>query len=130
MDSNTMAQLNMAKYTTHKRRLPPVDVKEVRRSRRIAGLNVGFKDKAAADKAHEAKDKSAKKCLSLEYEVEIIDPAAPPPPALPMGTIQALGTKQCRLILRIYLLRSFLPRIPNVGLPLYCHIWLLSWQPY
>ena len=36
-----------------------------------------------------------KKNLNAEFEHEIIDPTARPPPELPLDTIQAIATKQC-----------------------------------
>jgi hypothetical protein len=83
----------------------PVDVKEVRRSRRIAVISAGYKDKEAADAAmarelekeqqidagqgkgkgkekekKKATTKVAKKNLNSEFDVDIIDRTAPPSP--------------------------------------------------
>jgi hypothetical protein len=80
----------------------PVDVKEVKRSRRIAIISAGYEDKEAADaamarelekeqqkEARKGKDKGkdkekkttsakvAKKNLNSEFEVEIIDRTGP-----------------------------------------------------
>ena len=71
----------------------PLDVNELRRSRRLAGLSVGFKNEAAANKAKIISN--CQKNLNTEFEHEVRDPTAPPPPDLPLGTIQALATKQC-----------------------------------
>jgi hypothetical protein len=96
----------------------PVDVKEVRRSRRIAVIAAGYKDKNAADAAlareaekdmqknHKAEkekgkkktvSKMTKKNLSHEFEADVIDKSAPPPPELPIKTIQAIAVDQCQI---------------------------------
>lgn len=93
-------QIELENFTTPKRKQPPIDVKEVRRSRRIAGLGVGYKDKAVANQANMNNGKivkTAKKNLSLEFDVEIIDPAAPPPLELPISDVQAMGMNQCQI---------------------------------
>ena len=71
----------------------PLDVNELRRSRRLAGLSVGVKNEAAPNKAK--KMDKCKKNLNSEFEHEIRDPTASPPPELPLNTIQAIATKQC-----------------------------------
>ena len=71
----------------------PLDVNDLRRSRRLAGLSVGFKDEAATNKAKYINN--CKKNLNTEFDHKIRDPSAPPPPELPLGTIQAIATKQC-----------------------------------
>ena len=73
----------------------PLDVQDLRRSRRLAGLSVGFKDQAAANKAK--KMTNCKKNLSADFEFELRDPRAAPPPELPLATIQAIATMQCRI---------------------------------
>jgi hypothetical protein len=96
----------------------PVDVKEVRRSRRIAVINAGYKDKEAADatlgreaemekqknnkkeKEKEKKKTSSrmiKKNLNNEFEVDVIEKFAPPPPELPIKTIQSIAVDQCQI---------------------------------
>jgi hypothetical protein len=100
----------------------PVDVKEVRRSRRIAVISAGYKDKEAADaamarelekeqqnEARKGKDKGkekekrktsakvAKKNLNSEFDVEIIDRTAPPPPELPIKIVQNIAVDQCQI---------------------------------
>ena len=73
----------------------PLDVNDLRRSRRLASLSVGFKYEAAANKAKNISN--CQKNLNTEFEHEVRDPTAPPPPELPLGTIQALATKQCMI---------------------------------
>jgi hypothetical protein len=98
----------------------PVDVKEVRRSRKIAVISVGYKDKEAADaamarelekeqqnEARKGKDKGKekekkktsakvdKKNLNSEFDVEIIDRTAPPRPELPIKIVQNIAVDQC-----------------------------------
>jgi hypothetical protein len=100
----------------------PVDVKEVRRSRRIVVSDVGYKDKEAADEAmareaekeqqkeaRKEKDKGkekekkktstrvTKKNLNTEFEVEIIDKSAPPSPELPIKTNQSIAVDQYQI---------------------------------
>jgi hypothetical protein len=98
----------------------PVDVKEVRCSRRIAVINAGYKDKEAVDAAlareveknmqknnkkvkEKEKDKKkivtrmTKKNLTKEFEVDVIDKSAPPPPELPIKTIQSIAVDQCKI---------------------------------
>ena len=79
----------------HKRKKnnAPLDVNDLRRSRRLAGLSVGFKNEAAAVKAKEWDQ--CKKNLSSEFEHVICNPEAGPPPELPLETIQAIAVKQC-----------------------------------
>ena len=71
----------------------PFDVNDLRHSRRLAGLSVGFKNEAATNKAKGISN--CQKNLNTEFEHEVRDPTAPPPPELPLGTIHALATKQC-----------------------------------
>jgi hypothetical protein len=96
----------------------PVDVKEVRRSRRIAVITAGYKDKNAADAAlareaekdmqksnkaekekgkKKATSKTTRKNLSHEFEADVVDKSAPPPPELPIKTIQAIAVDQCQI---------------------------------
>jgi hypothetical protein len=100
----------------------PVDVKEVRRSRRIAVISAGYKDKEAADAAmarelekeqqieagqgkgkgkekekKKAATKGAKKNLNTEFDVDIIDKTAPPPPELPIKIVQNIEVEQCQI---------------------------------
>ena len=56
----------------------------------LLGLSVGFKNEAAASKARNVSN--CQKNLNSEFEHEVRDPTAPPPPELPLGTIQALAT--------------------------------------
>jgi hypothetical protein len=88
------------------------NVSEVRHSNRLAGLNASFKDKDAADKAA-GKDvkkdkiltkkisknskKTTKKNLNVSFTAEIVDSSAPPPPELPLSTVQAIGVEQCQI---------------------------------
>ena len=65
---------------------------------RSAGLTMGFKDKVVADKAvTKNRPKKIAKSMAHEFDVEIIDSSAPPPPVLPISTIQALGQSQCQI---------------------------------
>jgi hypothetical protein len=88
------------------------NVSEVRRSNRLADLNAGFKDKGAADKAtgKEARKemtvtkkisktakKQTKKNLNVSFIAEVLDSSAPPPPELPLSTVQAIGVQQCQI---------------------------------
>jgi hypothetical protein len=95
----------------------PVDVKEVRRSRRIAVIAAGYKDKNVVEAAlareaekdmqknnKEEKEKGKKKAtskmtknLSHEFEADVIDKSAPPPPELHIKTIQAIAVDQCQI---------------------------------
>jgi hypothetical protein len=83
----------------------PKYVIEVRRSKRLADLTARYKTEEAKDKAEEKtldkpkkkkKSKNAKD-LTQEFEAEVIDTKAPPPPELPLQTIQAIATKQCHV---------------------------------
>ena len=73
----------------------PLDVHDLHRSRGIAGLNVGFKDQATANKAKSMSN--CKKNLTADFEYELRNPQASPPPELPLATIQAIATKQCQI---------------------------------
>src|SRR4051812_23131035 len=73
----------------------PLDVQDLRRSRRLAGLSVGFKDQAAANKAKTMSN--CKKNLSADFEFELRDPHVAPPLELPLATIQAIATMQCQI---------------------------------
>jgi hypothetical protein len=88
------------------------NVSEVRHSNRLTDLSAGFKDKDAADKAA-GKDvmkekpvtkkisktlkKSTKKNLNVPFTAEVMDITAPPPPELPLSTVQAIGVQQCQI---------------------------------
>jgi hypothetical protein len=86
----------------------PVDVAEVRRNGRLAGLSAGYNDKAAADvaiqktigpdaapKTSKEISKMIKKNLNQQFEVEIIDNEALPSPELLISTIQSTGVEHC-----------------------------------
>jgi hypothetical protein len=96
----------------------PIDVKEVRRSRRIVVINAGYKDKEAADaalareaekelhknnKKEKEKEKKktttrmTKKNLTNEFEMDVIDKSTPPPSELPIKTIQSIAVEQCQI---------------------------------
>jgi hypothetical protein len=81
---------------------------EVRHINRLAGLSASFKDKDAADRAAgidaekgKAKKiikntkKTIKKNLNVSFTPEIVDSSAPPPPKLPLSTVEAIGVQQC-----------------------------------
>jgi hypothetical protein len=73
----------------------PNDVTKVRRSKPLAELTTGYKTEAARGKAEEKnldkpkKKKKSKNAKDLvqEFEAEVIDTKAPPPPKLPLQTI-------------------------------------------
>jgi hypothetical protein len=44
-----------------------------------------------------ATSKMTKKNLSHEFEADVIDKSAPPPPELPIKTIQAIAVDQCQI---------------------------------
>jgi hypothetical protein len=88
------------------------DVSEVRRSQRIAKIYNGFKDKEAVDRAKDkekipetvkapkntrGKKKQDSVTLTGSFSAEIIQDDAPPPPELPIDTIQAIGTDNCKI---------------------------------
>ncbi|KAM0922748.1 hypothetical protein ACQ4PT_005977 [Festuca glaucescens] len=93
----------------------PKDVSEVRRSNRIAIITAGYKDKDAemqadakivdssstkekqAAKAATKKKPISKKTSKSQYTAAVRDHEAPPPPELPMETIQAIGREQCQI---------------------------------
>ena len=56
---------------------------------------MGFKNEAAVTKAKNLS--MCKKNLNAEFDYEIVDPTARPPPELPIDTIQAIATKQCQI---------------------------------
>jgi hypothetical protein len=72
---------------------PPVDVSKVRRSGRIAMLNAGYKN----GKPVEVSEDETGVNLGLVFEAQVIDESAPPPPHLPLTTLQALGTGPCQM---------------------------------
>jgi hypothetical protein len=82
------------------------NVSEVRRSNRLADLNAGFKDKAAADiaagkdtmkektvakKSTKTSNKQPKKAHNVSFTAEVMDSSAPPLHELPLSTVQAIG---------------------------------------
>jgi hypothetical protein len=88
------------------------DVSEVRCSQRIAKICDGFKDKEAANRAKDkgkataiekapkntrGKKKQAPSNLTGTFTAEIIHEDAPPPPKLPIDTIQAIGIDSCKI---------------------------------
>lgn len=83
-----------------------------RRSDRLAKINMGFKDKAAAVAANISqsenhnsnKDASSSKKksevainLGPKFDAIVINKNAPPPPELPIRTLQAIGTGPCKM---------------------------------
>lgn len=94
---NALATTTQATPAVNKRKKvdAPLDVLDLRRSRHLAGLSVGFKDQAAATKAKN--QINCKKNLAAEFEYELHDPLAAPPPELPLATIQAIATQQCQI---------------------------------
>ena len=87
------AQSIPAAQNMQKKKNAPLDVNDLRHSRRLTGLSVGSKNEAAAAKAKEMA--CCKKNLSSEFEHAICNPEAGPPPELPLETIQAIAVKQC-----------------------------------
>jgi hypothetical protein len=93
------------------------DVREVRRSQRIAKIFDGYKAKAATDlakgksemdnsqhivakgKKKQAKqaNKDSKKIISKAFSTEIIDSDAPAPPELPISIVQCIGVEHCMI---------------------------------
>jgi hypothetical protein len=78
------------------------DESTVRHSKRIAVINGGYKNASAKEKAETKEAKTVKKNKkgknkSSEFTAMIIDDAAPPPPELPLCTIQAIATKRCHV---------------------------------
>jgi hypothetical protein len=82
------------------------DVSEVRHSQRIAKIYDGFKDKDAAGRAKDkekffetvkapkstrGRNKQGSATLTGSFLDEVIQDDAPPPPELPIDTIQAIG---------------------------------------
>jgi hypothetical protein len=74
------------------------DVKEVKHSKRIAEICVGYKDRDAIDKSlkkekemENGKNKGKNKNLNNAFSTEIIDSDAPLPPELPISTVQTIG---------------------------------------
>ena len=58
-------------------------------------MSAGFKNEAAAIKAKNINN--CQKNLNAEFDYEIVDPTAKPPPELPLDTIQAIATKQWQI---------------------------------
>jgi hypothetical protein len=88
-----------------KKSAAPLDVTNVRRSKRLADLTTGYKTEEAKDKAEKKiqlitqKKRKSKKAKELmqEFKAKIIVSRAPPPPELPIGTIQAIAVNQCHV---------------------------------
>ncbi|KAM0930643.1 hypothetical protein ACQ4PT_000838 [Festuca glaucescens] len=76
-----------------KKEKPPVDVSKVRRSGTIAKLNVGYKD----GKPDDVSESESGVDLGPVFEAQVLDETAPPPPHLPLTTLQALGTGPCQM---------------------------------
>jgi hypothetical protein len=102
--------------TRHKKqKTAPKDVSEVRRSNRIVVITTRYKDKDAAVQAAakvvdnvSAKEKQAakkvnkkksisKKTKKIQFTIAVRDHGSPPPPELPMETIQVIGREQCQI---------------------------------
>lgn len=91
--SNTVTPAGKRKKVT-----VPVNQIDLRRSRRLAGLSVGFKDQAVANRAQlRINQFAARKDLFSAFDYEINDPSAPAPPELLVSTIQAIATKKCQI---------------------------------
>jgi hypothetical protein len=99
-----------------KQKTVPRDVSEVRRSNRIAVITAGYKDKDAAMQAAakevdtvsskvkqtskyvSKKNPLSKKSNNSQFTAVVRDHVAPPPPELPMETIQVIGREQCQIL--------------------------------
>jgi hypothetical protein len=103
--------------TRHKKhKTVPRDVSEVRRSNRIVVITAGYKDKDAAMQAAakevdtvsskvkqtskyvSKKNPLSKKSNNSQFTAVVRDHVAPPPPELPMETIQVIGREQCQIL--------------------------------
>jgi hypothetical protein len=74
------------------------DESTVRHSKRIVVINAGYKIASAKEKAEIKEAQTVKKNKkgknkSSEFNAMIIDDAAPPPPELPLCTIQTIPQK-------------------------------------
>jgi hypothetical protein len=81
---------------------PNADETTVCHSKRIAVINARYKNASAKEIAEKKEAKTVKKnkkgmSKSSDFTAMIIDDATPPPPELPLGTIQAIVTKRCQV---------------------------------
>ncbi|KAM0855951.1 hypothetical protein ACQ4PT_049434 [Festuca glaucescens] len=77
------------------------ELANVRRSKRIAGETLGYKDVASAKAVEAAEadhtDDEAYVDLPPKYDATIVDNNAAPPPHLPLKTVQAIATGHCQM---------------------------------
>jgi hypothetical protein len=119
ISDDTVPDLNLAIEQPSTKRMKKgkgklvTDVSQVRRSNRIAGLAVGYKDVKSAVLAEQSvkqnqQDASTSKTgnraegnivinLAPQFEAEIINNESAPPPHLPASTIQAIGRNHCKM---------------------------------
>jgi hypothetical protein len=119
ISDDTVPDLNLAIEQPSTKRMKKgkgklvTDVSQVRRSNRIAGLAVGYKDVKSAVLAEQSvkqnqQDASTSKTgnraegnivinLAPQFEAEIINNDSAPPPHLPASTIQAIGRNHCKM---------------------------------
>ncbi|KAM0909714.1 hypothetical protein ACQ4PT_014652 [Festuca glaucescens] len=115
MENSVAITDNSIPVRNKKQKYTPKDVTEVRRSNRIAVIAARYKDKEAAMQAaakevdkskskekHSVKAVSKKKIASKkagknQFSAVVRDQGAPPPPELPMDTIQAIGREQSQI---------------------------------
>lgn len=98
-------EVSKPKNITNKRKKNAVvDESLCRRSDRLAKITMGFKDKAsalAASSSTSAKENGKKIEVAVnlgpKFDAMIIDKTAPPPPPLPLKTLQAIGTGPCKM---------------------------------
>jgi hypothetical protein len=88
-----------------KKNAAPRSVTAVRRSSRIAGVTMGYKDAASAtaagatvvDSVDQEQDSDEAEEMMNEYEAVAVDTSADPPPHLPLETVQAIATGHCKM---------------------------------
>ncbi|KAM0821901.1 hypothetical protein ACQ4PT_071868 [Festuca glaucescens] len=92
------ATLQVGQKKRRKKARVPTTVAQVRRSKRIAGETLGYKDVASA-KAVEADhtDDEAFVDLLPKFDATVVDSNAAPPPHLPLKTVHAIATGHCKM---------------------------------
>jgi hypothetical protein len=111
-DDDVMEITKPADFPKNKRKKKAVsEISLVRRSERIAKLNGGYRDVASATAAgfiplseqdeaenEEQEDETLIPLdLAPKFEAVAMDHDAPPPPHLPLKTVQAIGTGLCQM---------------------------------
>ena len=74
----------------------PMNVENVRRSNRIAGIFAGFKDKPPIDATSSVAEEGEVN-QETAFQASTINESAPAPPLLPVDMLQALGTGPCQI---------------------------------